>query len=457
MAGVGTNVDQTSTIDILVVGAGAAGLTAAIAAHEDGAKVAVIDKHHRCAGNTALSSGSIPGAGTRFQHQRAIHDSPSNFLADLGRIQMDTSTKERASTLAELSPHLVEWLVDVAGVELVLIDDYKHVGHSVPRLHAPASRRGVDLLHGLERAVITRDIVLGFRTKLVRLLTKNGRVTGACIEGPNGERSNVFATAAILATNGFGASTELLNQYIPNADRLISFGAPTSTGDGIVVGQTIGAAVENMGAFQGHGSVSAKLGALVTWTVVEHGGVIVDADGCRFGDEDLGYSAFAEVAAAHPGPHYLFFDDDTRRRVSCHQRDFAELMSLGAATTKGSLNELAATLNLPADRLARSTGSLATPPWHAIEIVPALFHTQGGLSVDHHARVLRNDRSVIEGLFAAGGTAAGISGSSGAAGYTSGNGLLSACGLGLLAGRFAARTTQQRSSKHQVTSDKIHV
>ncbi|MEM9577817.1 MAG: FAD-dependent oxidoreductase [Pseudomonadota bacterium] len=435
-----TDFEQIDRVDVLIVGAGAAGLTAAIAAREAGASVLIIEKAAACGGNTALSSGSLPGAGTRFQRQRGIHDSAARFVADLARVEMDAPTRARAATLAELSAKLIEWMVDVADVRLQLIEDYRHVGHSVPRLHAPASRRGSDLLSDLERAARQRDIPVAFRTKLLHLETDADKVTGARVVSSDNARYSIPAGATILATNGFGASRELLKQHITDATRFVSFGAPTSTGDGIVAAQAIGAGVENMGAFQGHGSISAKLQSLVTWTVIEHGGVMVDSNGDRFGDESIGYSAFAEVAAAHPGPHYVVFSDDIADRVSHYQSDFAELMRLGAATTAQTQDELAGMLRLPADRLVQSITWSSTAKCHAIEVLPALFHTQGGLSIDVEARVLRTDQTVLPGLYAAGGAAAGISGTSGAAGYTSGNGLLSACGLGFLAGRAAARS-----------------
>ena len=85
------------------------------------------------------------------------------------------------------------------------------------------------------------------------------------------------------------------------------------------------------------------------------------------------------------------------------------------------------------------------PPYAICQVTPGLFHTQGGLKIDRDTRVLRKDNSVVKNLFAGGGAAAGISGKEGAAGYSSGNGLLTATGLGRIAGRVAAQEIKKES------------
>jgi len=156
-------------LDVLVVGAGACGLAAAIAAHDAGAEVAVIEKLDRPGGNSALSTGSVPAAGTRFQRDAGIADSPERFVEDLMRTGGPTDCPHLVRRLVETSAATVEWLVDCVGARMTLVTAYKHVGHSVPRLHAPASRRGRDLVDDLLAAAQKRGIPLAlvqrFRSK----------------------------------------------------------------------------------------------------------------------------------------------------------------------------------------------------------------------------------------------------------------------------------------------------
>jgi len=130
---------MTADVDVLVIGSGACGLAAAIAAHDCGADVAIIEKLDRAGGNSALSTGSVPAAGTRFQREAGIDDSTERFVEDLMRKGGPTDCPDLLHRLVETSADTVEWLVDSVGARMTLVTAYKHVGHSVPRLHAPAS------------------------------------------------------------------------------------------------------------------------------------------------------------------------------------------------------------------------------------------------------------------------------------------------------------------------------
>ncbi len=135
--------------EVLVIGGGGCGFAAAIAAHDLGAEVAVLEKLARVGGNTALSTGSVPGAGSRFQRAAGIEDSHARMTDDLMALAGPHDCPELTRLLAVESADLVEWLVDTVGARMDIITDYKHIGHSVPRLHAPSSRRGQDLLDDL--------------------------------------------------------------------------------------------------------------------------------------------------------------------------------------------------------------------------------------------------------------------------------------------------------------------
>src|SRR5690606_23346069 len=145
-------------LDLLVIGAGACGLCAAIAAHDKGLSVGIIEKNDRPGGNSALSTGSVPAANSRFQREAGIEDSPENYFNDLMGIAGETEAEQLVRRMTEVSAATVEWLIDDVGCRMELITAYKHIGHSVSRLHAPRSRRGQDFVDDLVAAVEKRDV-----------------------------------------------------------------------------------------------------------------------------------------------------------------------------------------------------------------------------------------------------------------------------------------------------------
>ena len=452
-----------ATFDILVVGAGGCGLTAAIAAKtlNPDIQVAILEKADRLMGNTMLSSGSIPAANTRFQRAVGIVDNPKIMMEDLFEISGEHEASDITHQLAIISAELIEWLVDVAHVDMTLVESYKHIGHRVHRLHSPPSRKGADLMHDLHKTAQAMEIPIVYGNAVTQLLTSpEGAVIGVMTKTPDGAITSLASQSVILATNGFAANRELLAKFCPEISNAPYGGSPGSQGEAIIWGMQLGAATVNMGAYQAHASLADPHGSLVTWTVIEKGGIIVDSHGRRFGNETIGYSAFAELELQHEGPFYVICDERVRDVTANGQPEYAELCANGgvfqandvqALARRLAINEsfLSETINQAVEaaragqpdhfgRLNWGLGPL-TAPFCATRITPALFHTQGGLQVDQHARVLRHDGSHIKGLYAGGGAAGGISGFKGAAGYVSGNGLLTALGLGYLAGQSSVR------------------
>ena len=447
-------------VDVLVIGAGGCGLAAAIAAHDEGAQVAIVEKRDKPGGNTALSTGSIPGAGSRFQKAANIIDSPEIMIADLERIAGQHELSQVSDYLSRISAELCEWLVDSVPARMSLITDYCHVGHSVPRLHAPASRRGQDLMDDLLAGVAKRDIALAVGNPVQSLLTSSdGDVIGALIAGKGVESSRIKASKVILACNGFAANRDLVKEFCPEIAGAEYFGALGSQGEAVQWGRALGAGLANMAAYQGYAAVAYPHGSLLSWTTLEKGGVLVNSQGERFGNEDIGYSGYARLVLEQQTEVFAIFDDRIKT-IADKEDEFRDLVELGGIKAAASTAELAALFNLPVDKLANTLASynqaadgkaadrfgrnkfglapLQTKYW-ICRVTPGLFHTQGGLKIDTTGHVLRRDGSRIPNLFAGGGAAGGISGRAGAAGYASGNGLLTAIGLGYVSGRSAVQ------------------
>lgn len=452
-------------LDLLVIGAGACGLAAAVAAADAGLSVAIVEKLDRPGGNSALSTGSVPGSGTRFQRAAGIADDAGTHVRDLMAIAGDTDDPALVRRMAQVSAATVEWLVDAVGARLELVTAYRHIGHSVPRLHAPVSRRGSELVDDLLAAVAARDVPVALRNAARSLIVEAGRVRGAMVAADGAPPEPVRARATLLALNGFAANRALVARFCPEIAGAAYFGARGSEGEAVEWGAALGADLANMGAYQGYAAVADPHGSLMSWTAIEKGGVLLGMDGWRFGDESLGYSGFAREVLEQGGRAVALFDARIRE-IAMAEEEFAELDAHGGLKRGETVEQVAAAQGIDTGAAAASVAAYnraaahgagdaygrrdfglapLVAPFYSCRVVPGLFHTQGGLRVDGDARVLRPDGTPVPGLYAGGGAAAGISGRAGALGYASGNGLLTAIALGRLAALAAAAQTGGRA------------
>ena len=442
-------------LPLVVVGAGACGMVAALAAARRGVEVLLLEKGAELAGNTVRSTGLIPAAGTRFQKDASILDDSSELMArDIFEKNNYESDPELTRLLCKESAPLVEWLADEAGCEMVCYTDFLYPGQSRLRMHGPKAHYGRELAAQLERAVRDEPGIELIKNSPARGLVWDGKRVSD-VETSEGA---VAAGAVVLALNGFGSNREMVEGYLgPEAAAALYYGSSNNTGEGIRWGISLGAATEHMGSYQGHASVAAPDGPLVTWGVIVSGAILVNRDGRRFGDETAGYSEYAGAVMAQPGGEAWEIFDEEVYEASRGTR-FEEVIEVGKVVRSESLEDLAETFGLPAYALAKTIEETnhyirddvqdpfgreefkarsLEPPFYGIHVRGALFHTQGGLKVDACARVLRSDGSYIPGLYAGGGTAVGVSGK-GYKGYSSGNGLLAATVLGKISGESAA-------------------
>ncbi|MEU7766519.1 FAD-binding protein [Nocardia sp. NPDC049190] len=446
--------------DLVVAGAGG-GLVAALRAAELGANVLVIDadENFQRGNNTSMCTAMIPAAGTRWQREAGVDDSPDRFLADIESKTAGAADRRLAGALTEASAPLVTWLADSQALDLELVTDFRYPGHSADRCHTIAGRHGSRLLkHLVQRARAHPRIEVIAPMSLREVLTTNGRVSGIEIATPDGHHEQLATPSVLLATNGFGADRELVRRWIPEIAESHYHGGRFSRGDALRIGAGLGADSAYLDAYQGHAALASRSQTLVGWATVMHGGVIVNHDGRRFAPESTGYSEFAAALAAQPGgTGWIVIDEDIEALCSAFD-DFRTVAESGSLIRAETATELAQRLGVTPETLAdelaaaRRAAAGAEPdrqgrtddrrplsaPFIAIGITPALFHTQGGLVVDDHARVLAGG-SPIPGLYASGGAAIGISGH-GAGGYLAGNGLITAFGLAFLAAEHVTST-----------------
>ena len=445
---------------VLIIGAGACGLTAALAAHDAGADVIVLERDASPSGSTALSSGFIPAAPTRFQAALGIDDDVEQFIADLqakahGRIDPD-----HARAVVDASGPVVEWLADVHGLEWRVLDDFLYPGHSRHRMHAVPEKTGGALMARLLAAVENAGIPIVTQAHVTALFADDdSRIRGVEITRPDATIETIACKTLILACCGYAGNEDLIARHIPDMENALYFGHAGNQGDALLWGKALGAASSDLTAYQGHGSVAHPHGVLITWALMMEGGIQVNAEGRRFSNEHEGYSEQAVKVLAQPGGVAWAIYDERLHQLGLTFPDYVEADRAGAIRAAPTIAALAESCGLPADALqstidliaAYQSGSAACPfgrgfssdpairaPYYAVKVTGALFHSQGGLVVDAQARVLRPDGSPLPNLFAGGGAACGVSGPD-VTGYLSGNGLLTAITLGRLAGDAAAR------------------
>lgn len=416
----------------MIVGAGACGLTAALAARDAGAEVLVLERDASPSGSTALSSGFIPAAPTRFQ--RAA-DSAERMAADIQRKNHGEANPRIVDAVCRASGPTIEWLADRHGIPFQLVEGFLYPGHTVERMHCVPEKTGAALMARLLNACRDVDILTSAHATDVDAK----RVK---FQRPDGAREEVEYGSLVLACSGFGGNREMVRQYLPEIADALYFGHAGNQGDAIRWGAALGAATAGMSAYQGHGSVATPHGILITWALMTEGGIQVNERGERFANEHVGYSEACLPVLRQPGGVAWCVYDERLHQLGMTFPDYRDAVDAGAIRRDFSPSGLSRTLDAVAryadgkeqDPFGRdfTTKPKLVPPYYAVKVTGALFHTQGGLVVDERARVASN-------IFAGGGAACGLSGNH-VWGYLSGNGLLSAVVLGRIAGSEAARS-----------------
>jgi len=450
-------VSPDSDADAVVAGAGAAGLMAALVAAHAGGRVLLLDRDLHGPSNLLVSGGLFPAAGSRYQRDAGIEDSPARFAADVRDKGGEAVNEAILGPVAARSAEAVHFLADVAGLPIHLVANITAPGHGVPRLHATPKESGREL-HAMLRGAVARQPRV--RTldgaEASGLIVEQGRVTGLEARVA-GKRRALRAPSTLLATGGFGASRRLLAEFIPAMADALHIGAGLNDGGAIAWARAIGADVALMDGYQGQGHVNPPGKTRLGMALPGLGAIMVNGDGRRFVREDVGPSALAAYVLGQPGGLALEVFDRRIHETVMSQGSYRDAWEAGKVMVARDLDELARMTGVPREALADALAAAGRcargeavdplgrarfaaqlePPFYASWVTGALAHTQGGLRVDGRARVLRSDGTAIPGLYAAGGAAAGLSGKGGD-GYLPGNGLGQCFPLGLIAGEEMA-------------------
>ena len=448
-------------VDVVVIGAGACGLVAALRARDAGADVIVLERDASPTGSTSMSSGFVPASATRFQHAIGVgDDTPGRFEADILSKSKGKSIASLARLATETIGPALEWLSDAHGLDWIVLDDFLYPGHSRHRMHAVPEKTGAALEARLLAAAEAAGIPVVTEAHATTLfLEGEDRIAAVVITRPDGAAEVLACQALVLACNGFGGNPALVQRHIPEIADGLYYGHQGNTGDALIWGEVLGARIEHLSGYQGHGSLAHPYGILISWALMMEGGIQVNSEGSRFSNEHGGYSEQAVNVLAQPGGIAWNIYDARLHAFAQGFPDYREAMAAGAIREAADVTALARVTGLPEAALASTLSDVAlyqsgeasdpfgrdfsgkpplAAPFHAVKVTGALFHTQGGLMIDDRARVVREDGACFANLFAGGGAACGVSGPD-VSGYLSGNGLLTAIAFGSVAGASAGR------------------
>lgn len=448
-------------VQVLVIGGGACGLTAALKARDAGVEVVALEREPNLSGSTAMSSGFIPAAGTRCQEaaRAAAGDNIEEFKSDIQAKSKHTSEPGLVALAVNSIGPALDWLEECHGLEWVLLDDFLYPGHSHYRMHTTPEKTGASLVARLGNAAEAAGIPVLTSALATDLLVEDDIVRGVRVQRPDGSSEVIGCETLILACNGYGGNRALVRKFIPPMADAPYYGHAGNMGDAVLWGEAMGAEMRHLSGCQGHGSLAHPHGILITWALMMEGGFQVNIDGDRFSNEHLGYSEQSIPVLRQPDSIAWSIFDQRLYDFARSFPDFVEADKAGAVRLANNVTALAEAIGVSSDALRETFARVGSyqagkatdpfgrdfaakpalsPPYYAVRVTGALFHTQGGLMIDNEARVLRHDGTALPNLFAGGGAACGVSGPD-ISGYLSGNGLLTAIAFGAVAGEAAAR------------------
>ena len=452
-----TKIYTDGVCDIVIVGAGGAGLSAAVAASETNSdlKMIVLEKQGIVGGNTNYSTGGINAAETNVQKSLGIEDSKDLFYFDTMRGGKNENIPELVRNFVEHAPVTISWLI---GLGADLSDVGLMGGSSVKRTHRPqgGSAIGPHLMKVLQTASKKDNIEIRTSNKVTGLLTAvDGSVTGVKVQNADGSSYMISSKAVIIATGGFGANLEMVTSLQPSLRGFATLNHPGATGDAFGWVTAIGGATIQMENIQIHPTAEATNHILITEAVRGNGAILVNHGGQRFCNEmDTRDVVSAAILEQEGGEAFLIFDQAVRESLASIET-YANQHLLVEGNT---IEELASRVDIPAAKLSESinrynaqqkagvdedfgrsatemTRPLETSPFYAVRVTPAIHHTMGGLSVNTETQVLRADGTPIPGLYAAGEVTGGLHG----ANRLGGNGVADIVVNGRLAGMIASK------------------
>lgn len=414
--------------DVIIVGAGGAGMAAAIQAKESGANPVILEKMPIAGGNTLKSSAGMNASETKFQKEQGIEDSNQAFFDETLKGGAETNDQELLRYFVDHSASAIDWL-DSMGITLDNITITG--GMSTQRTHRPSdgSAIGGYLVDGLIRNVYEREIPLFVNADVIKINEKDGQSSGVQVK-IEGEEKTVNAKAVIVTTGGFGANMDMVVENKPELAGFVTTNQAGSTGDGIKMIEAIGGQTVDLDKIQIHPTVEQETSLLITEAVRGEGAILVNQTGARFYNEMDTRDKVSQAIIALPEQYaYLVFDSGVKERAKAIDfyiekgltvsgetiEDLAKEMGASETDLKATLESWNQAVTEQNDaEFGRATAmdhALDKGPYYAIKIAPGIHHTMGGVKINTLAEVQNTDNQSIPGLYAAGEVTGGLHGS----------------------------------------------
>ena len=492
--------DSTVDTDIVIVGAGGAGMTAALTATSEGKSVVIVESQSMVGGNSVRATGGMNAGKTVYQDENEFGEAagvektlktaaekyadnetitalaktvseqwaeyqanPTGYFDSVELMELDTmvggkgiNDPELVETLCSNSADAIDWL-DEHGITLHNVASFG--GASVKRIHRPVDADGKTISVGsymiplLQENCEKAGVQILLNTTANEILTDaNGAAVGVKATGASGETVTVNAKAVVLTTGGFGANLDMVTEYKPELKGFMTTNAAGAQGQGIEMATAIGAGTVDMDQIQIHPTVEANTAALITEGLRGDGAVLINAEGKRFIDEVGTRDVVSAAEIAQTGSYSWLVVDQAmvdassviqgyiKKGYTVTGETYEELgKAMGVdeaafAETMNTWNGYVDAKNDPDFGRTSFANKLDTAPYYAIKVTAGVHHTMGGLTINTNTEVLKEDGSVIPGLFAAGEVTGGVHG----ANRLGGNAVADFTVFGRIAGKAAS-------------------
>ena len=427
----GKELPRVNNYDVVVIGAGGAGFSAAIEAKNAGANVVLLEKMPAVGGNSLISGGEMNVAQNWVQPVLGItDDSPELHAKDTFKGGDEKGDMKVINVMTEEALDAAKWCRDYLGVRFEDDNLFFFGGHSRKRALIPVGHTGTEFITKFSAKAAELDIPVITNMKAEELVKDaSGRVVGVKAT-MNGEEYTFNAKGGVvLATGGFGANKEMVKKYNPKIDeRFMTTDAPGSTGEALYMAERAGAELVNMGYIQTYPICDPISGVIELIADARFdGAVMLNQEGQRFVEELQRRDVLSEAILEQTGGYCWVLWNDTigniSKTVQTHTHEYEAFTKQGIMTTCPDLKCIAdftkideKALNATVERVTAMQGKgndkdfnhrsglkdMSTGTYYVIKAVPSTHHTMGGIKINEKAEALTARGELIPGLWAAG-------------------------------------------------------
>ena len=422
---------KTSNYDVVVIGAGGAGFSAAITARNAGANVVLLEKMPAVGGNSLISGAEMNVAKNWVQPKLGINDdSPELHAQDTFKGGDGKGDMKVINVMTHEALDAAKWCRDYLGVRFEDDNLFFFGGHSRKRALIPVGHTGTEFIAKFQAKADELGIPVITNMKAEELIkNKDGRVVGVKATMDGSEYTFNAKGGVVLATGGFGANPEMVKKYNPKIDeRFKTTDAPGTTGEALYMAERAGAQLVNMGYIQTYPICDPISGAIELIADARFdGAIMLNQEGKRFVEELQRRDVLSEAILNQTGQYcWVLWNDNIGKisnTVKAHANEYEAFTKQGIMTTCDDLKCIADFTKIPFDQLQKTVKRVSDMAgkgndkdfnhrsglvdmqqgkYYVIKAVPSTHHTMGGVRINEKAEALTAEGKVIPGLWAAG-------------------------------------------------------